>query len=196
MDAEEAPGRLRYVRSPAVRLTGIVPTVAAVTFQDVPTASVKTTLPLGRVPDRLSPQGAIDVVQVRDVKTTGRYLVAEGTGDPRGASAKSGGWRRDRRVVDVGEAQWMVTPQERAAQQVRITDIAPEVEGGACAAPLGGSLVEVLSQGATDVIPLSSRRPTRGTAAGGTACTTKWAAARPRRCSAAPTANPSSSPRS
>ncbi|MDN3297965.1 hypothetical protein QWM81_28810 [Streptomyces ficellus] len=153
--AEEAPGRLRYLTSPTAWLVGILLTVATVTFQDLLAASVKTILPLDRVPDRLSPQNAIDVVEVRDVKDTGWYVVRDDAGGQLLKALHSDtSWRQGRRVVDVRDAEWMITLQGRAAQQVRITDIVPELEGGSCKAPLGGSLVHFPSQGVTGVIPL------------------------------------------
>lgn len=152
---EEPPGRMRYLTSPTAWLVGIVLTVVTVTFQDVLTASVKTVLPLDRVPDRLSPQNAIDVVEVRDVKDTGFYVARDDPdGRLRDALADGASWRQGRRVVDAGNADWMITLQGRAAQQVRITDIVPELEGGSCAKPLGGDLVHIPAQGVADVIPL------------------------------------------
>ncbi|KPC80313.1 hypothetical protein [Streptomyces sp. NRRL S-4] len=152
--AEETPGRMRYLRSPATWLVGILLAVVTVTFQDVLAASVKTILPLDRVPDRLSPQDAIDVVEVRDVKEHGYYAVRD---DPDGkilTQLTQSAWRQDPSFVDVGDAYWMITLQGRAAQQVRITDIVPELVGSPCKANLGGNLVQALSQGVMDVIPL------------------------------------------
>ncbi|MFE8911406.1 hypothetical protein [Streptomyces globisporus] len=158
---EGATGRLRFVQSPTTWLLGILLAVVTVTFQDVLTASVKTILPLDRVPDRLSPQNAIDVVEVKDVKDIGYYVVREEEGSGSAADRKileeisSGGpWREGRKAVDAGNAEWMITVQGRAAQQVRITDIVPVLEGGRCAKPLGGSLAHFPSQGVMDVIPL------------------------------------------
>ncbi|MDQ0986737.1 hypothetical protein [Streptomyces sp. V2I9] len=154
----EARGRLWFVTSPATWLLGILLAVVTVTFQDVLTASVKAILPLDRVPDRLSPQNAIDVVEVKDVKDIGYYVVRDGGGAEDGklrADIASGGpWREGRKVVDAGDAHWMITVQGRASQQVRITDIVPVVEGGKCGKPLGGSLAHFPSQGVMDVIPL------------------------------------------
>ncbi|MGW8887767.1 hypothetical protein [Streptomyces sp. NPDC055749] len=134
---------------------GIVLTVVTLTFQDVLAASVQTILPLDRVPDRLSPQNAIDVVEIKDVKETGLYVVRDDVdGRFRKSLSYDTSWRQGRRVVDVRDANWMIALQGRAAQQVRITDIVPELEGGSCEAPLGGSLVQVPSQGGADVIPL------------------------------------------
>jgi hypothetical protein len=129
--------------------------VATVTFQDVLTGTVKAILPLDDLPDRLSSRNAIEVVEVRNVKKTGDYLV-RGDKDGRFAEVlRSGGdWGHRADVVDVGRAEWMVTLRGRAAQQVRITDIVPEVEGGACSSPLTGSLVHYPSQGEESVIPL------------------------------------------
>ncbi|MFD4024884.1 hypothetical protein ACFWRV_15410 [Streptomyces sp. NPDC058576] len=154
-EQEEATGRLRYLRSPTAWLLGIVLAVVTVTFQDVLAASVKTVLPLDRVPDRLSPQNAIDVVDVKDVKDTGFYVLRDRVG-PGFLDELSAGtpWGQNHDVVDAGESDWMITVQGRAAQQVRITDIVPELVGGSCAAPLGGSLVSLPSQGVMDVIPL------------------------------------------
>ncbi|MGW8488385.1 hypothetical protein [Streptomyces sp. NPDC055886] len=155
-EEEAATGRLRFVKSPTTWLLGIVLAVVTVTFQDVLTATVKTILPLDRVPDRLSPQNAVDVVEVKDVKDIGYYLVrdAGGDGEILEEISSGGSWREGRKVVDAGNAEWMITVQGRAAQQVRITDIVPVVEGGACEKPLGGSLAHFPSQGVTDVIPL------------------------------------------
>ncbi|MFF8551631.1 hypothetical protein ACF058_02115 [Streptomyces sp. NPDC015501] len=154
----EAGGRLRFVKSPTTWLLGILLAVATVTFQDVLTATVKAVLPLDRVPDRLSPQNAIDVVDVKDVKDIGYYVVRDGGGAGDGRlleEISSGGpWREGRTVVDAGESDWMITVQGRASQQVRITDIVPVLEGGACEKPLGGSLAHFPSQGVSDVIPL------------------------------------------
>lgn len=153
--AEPVPDRLRYLRSPATWLTGIVLTVAAVTFQDVLTQTVNAVLPLDRVPDRLSPQDAIEVVEVRNVKDTGTYLVRPGKESGFPEKLKSGEVMTEGSdVVDVGRSEWMITLQGRAAQQVRITDIVPEVKGGACAPPLGGSLIDAPGQGAEEVVPL------------------------------------------
>ncbi|MGW9427873.1 hypothetical protein ACWHA1_07965 [Streptomyces decoyicus] len=152
---EEAPDRLRLLRSPATWLAGILLTVATVTFQDVLTGAVKAILPLDRLPDRISPQNAIDVVEVKDVKDTGTYLVRGDAGKHFGTVLNSGAeWRHKADIIDVGKAEWMITLQGRAAQQVRITDIVPELEGGKCASPPGGSLVVAPGQGVTDVIPL------------------------------------------
>ncbi|MGP3947884.1 hypothetical protein [Streptomyces sp. 7N604] len=125
------------------------------TFQDVLTGTVKTILPLDSLPDRLSPRNAIEVVEVSDVKGHGAYLVR---GDEEGRLAalmKAGdsSWQ-EVDTVDVGDSKWMVTLRGRAAQQVRITDIVPELEGGRCSSPLTGSLVLYPSQGVDDVIPL------------------------------------------
>ncbi|MFF5566891.1 hypothetical protein ACFY7Z_28130 [Streptomyces sp. NPDC012623] len=158
--ASSEPGggsRLRYLKSPATWLAGILLAVATVTFQDTLSGAVKAILPLDRLPDRLSPQNAIDVVEVSDVKGTGLYLVR---GDVDGALLDAFGSgertrRRDADFVDVGQAEWMVTLQGRAAQQVRITDIVPEVEGGTCAAPLAGNLVSSPGQGVSGVISLT-----------------------------------------
>ncbi|MFF2860122.1 hypothetical protein ACFVSX_09540 [Streptomyces rubiginosohelvolus] len=154
-------GRLRFVQSPTTWLLGILLAVVTVTFQDVLTATVKTILPLDRVPDRLSPQNAIDVVEVKDVKDIGYYVVLDAEGAGSAADRKlieeisSGGpWREGRKAVDAGNAEWMITVQGRAAQQIRITDIVPVLEGGRCEKPLGGSLAHFPSQGVTDVIPL------------------------------------------
>jgi hypothetical protein len=147
--------RLRYLRSPATWLAGILLTVAAVTFQDVLTGTLKAILPFDDLPDRLSPQNAIEVVEVSDVKDTGDYLVR---GDKDGRFAKvlrsGGAWNQRADVTDVGRAEWMVTLRGHAAQQVRITDIVPELEGGSCSPPLTGSLIDYPSQGEDDVIPL------------------------------------------
>ncbi|MBM7437387.1 hypothetical protein [Streptomyces sp. HB132] len=152
--AEGAPGRMRYLRSPATWLVGILLAVVTVTFQDVLAASVKTILPLDRVPDRLSPQNAIDVVEVRDVKDFGYYLVRDGADGELLEELSSADWWQNRKAVDVEDAYWMITLQGRAAQQVRITDTVPELEGGSCKASLGGSLINAPSQGVMDVIPL------------------------------------------
>jgi hypothetical protein len=153
--AQEATrDRLRYLRSPATWLAGILLTVATVTFQDVLIGTVKTVLALDSLPDRLSPRNAIEVVEVSDVKGFGAYLVR---GDEEGRLAavmKSGGSWGEMNRVDVGRSEWMVTLRGRAAQQVRITDIVPEVEGGRCSSPLTGSLVLDPSQGVEDIIPL------------------------------------------
>ncbi|MFE2056365.1 MULTISPECIES: hypothetical protein [unclassified Streptomyces] len=152
--ADAPPGRLRHLRSPATWLVGILLAVVTVTFQDVLTASVRTMLPLDRVPDRLSPQGAIDVVEVRNVKEFGFYLARGDTdGKLRERLSSDSPWQEGN-FVDVGTADWMISLQGRAAQQVRITDIVPELEGGSCGAALGGSLVHAPSQGVMDVIPL------------------------------------------
>ncbi|WP_299528275.1 hypothetical protein [uncultured Streptomyces sp.] len=155
-EEEAAPGRLRWLKSPAAWLLTIVLTVAAVTFQDVLTASVKTILPLDRVPDRLSPQGAIEVVEVKNVKYFGYYLVRGGAdAEFRRSLPLTEEWREDPRTVDVETSEWVITLQGRASQQVRITDIVPEIEGGSCKAALtGDSLVHAPSAGAQDVIPL------------------------------------------
>ncbi|MEU3131706.1 hypothetical protein ABZ691_02655 [Streptomyces sp. NPDC006854] len=160
-ESARTTGRLRFVTSPTTWLLGILLAVVTVTFQDVLTASVKTILPLDRVPDRLSPQNAIDVVEVRDVKDFGYYVVpdagrAEARGDGKILEEMATGdaWREGRKVVDAGAADWMITVQGRASQQVRITDIVPVLEGGRCEEPLGGSLAHFPSQGVTDVIPL------------------------------------------
>ncbi|MFI0149548.1 hypothetical protein [Streptomyces lydicus] len=151
----DPPDRLRHLKKPAAWLAGIVLAVAAVTFQDVLGGTVKAILPLDRLPDRLSPQDAIDVVEVKDVKDTGRYVVRGGAGKGFGETLRSGdAWRHKADVVDAGESEWMVTLQGRAAQQVRITDIVPQLVGGKCAPPLRGDLVLAPGQGVTDVIPL------------------------------------------
>ncbi|WP_260635814.1 hypothetical protein [Streptomyces angustmyceticus] len=119
------------------------------------TGAVKAILPLDRLPDQISPQNAIDVVEVRDVKTNGRYLVR---GDTNGhfATVLNAGkeWRHRADIIDVNDAEWMITLQGRAAQQVRITDIVPQLEGGKCSSPPGGDLVDAPGQGVTDVVPL------------------------------------------
>ncbi|MFD5199398.1 hypothetical protein ACFWM7_04350 [Streptomyces sp. NPDC058375] len=160
-EEEAATGRLRFVKSPTTWLLGILLAVVTVTFQDVLTASVKTILPLDRVPDRLSPQNAIDVVEVKDVKDIGYYVVrdAEGAGSATDRKiieeiSSGGPWREGRKAVDAGNAEWMITVQGRASQQVRITDIVPVLEGGKCEKPLSGSLAHFPSQGVMDVIPL------------------------------------------
>ncbi|MEU3054676.1 hypothetical protein [Streptomyces griseus] len=155
-EAEEgATGRLRFLKSPTAWLLGILLAVVTMTFQDVLAASVKAILPLDRVPDRLSPQNAIDVVEVRDVKDIGYYVVRDaGDGNILEQISSGGPWREGRKVVDAGNADWMITVQGRAAQQVRITDIVPVLEGGRCEKPLGGSLAHFPSQGVMDVIPL------------------------------------------
>ncbi|UUN28505.1 hypothetical protein [Streptomyces sp. FIT100] len=151
----DGPDRLRYLRSPATWLAGILLAVATVTFQDVLTGAVKAILPLDRLPDRLSPQNAIDVVEVRNVKKTGLFLV-RGDVDGRVLDAVGSGepGRHEESVVDVDDARWMVTLQGRASQQVRITDIVPEVEGGTCSSPLTGNLVNAPSQGVQRAIAL------------------------------------------
>jgi hypothetical protein len=150
-----ARDRLRYLRSPVTWLAGILLAVATVTFQDVLTGTVKAILPLDSIPDRLSPQDAIEVVEVENTKDFGTYLVR---GDKDGRFAKSfdfdGPWRAKADIVDVGLSEWMISLRGRAAQQVRITDIVPELEGGRCSAPLSGSLALDPSQGEADVIPL------------------------------------------
>ncbi|MFJ5862912.1 hypothetical protein ACIQEY_00635 [Streptomyces parvus] len=160
-ESEGTTGRMRFVTSPTTWLLGILLAVVTVTFQDVLTASVKAILPLDRVPDRLSPQNAIDVVEVKDVKDIGYYVVRDAEGAGSAADRKlieeisSGGpWRDGRKAVDAGNAEWMITVQGRASQQVRITDIVPVLEGGRCEKPLGGSLAHFPSQGVMDVIPL------------------------------------------
>ncbi|MEV7912136.1 hypothetical protein [Streptomyces griseus] len=160
-EEEGTTGRLRLLKSPTTWLLGILLAVVTMTFQDVLAASVKAILPLDRVPDRLSPQNAIDVVEVRDVKDIGYYVVRDagdrdGDGDGKILEQISSGgpWREGREVVDAGNADWMITVQGRAAQQVRITDIVPVLEGGRCEKPLGGSLAHFPSQGVMDVIPL------------------------------------------
>ncbi|MEU4921705.1 hypothetical protein AB0G29_20410 [Streptomyces parvus] len=158
-EGQGTTGRMRFVTSPTTWLLGILLAVVTVTFQDVLTASVKAILPLDRVPDRLSPQNAIDVVEVRDVKDFGYYVVrdadgAGGDGKILEEISSGGPWREGRKVVDAGSADWMITVQGRASQQVRITDIVPVLEGGRCEKPLGGSLANFPSQGVMDVIPL------------------------------------------
>lgn len=147
--------RLTYLRSPATWLAGILLAVATVTFQDVLTGTVKATLPIDGLPDRLSPQDAVTVVEVRNVKEYGDYLV-RGDKDGRLTEALDSGasWRDETDAVDVGRAEWMVTLQGHATQQVRITDIVPELVGGKCSSPPTGSLVHSPSQGSTEVIPL------------------------------------------
>ncbi|MFI9030237.1 hypothetical protein [Streptomyces sp. NPDC053560] len=153
---EERPSRLRFLRSPATWLAGILLSVAAVTFQDVLVGAAKSVFSLDRLPDRISPEGAIDVVEVQDVKENGTYVIRGGKGAGAAAATMLGtpDWREKGDVVDVGVSEWMVTLEGRAAQQVRITDIVPEVEGGRCGAPLGGTLVLSPSQGEAHVIPL------------------------------------------
>ncbi|WP_407550123.1 hypothetical protein QOM21_13410 [Streptomyces sp. Pv4-95] len=142
------------MRSPATWLAGILLTVVTVTFQDTLTGAVKAVLPLDRLPDRISPQGAVHVVEVKDVKVSGEYLVRGDRGGRFGKVLYSGQWRQKGDILDVGESEWMVTLEGRAAQQVRITDIVPELEGGKCSPPLGGSLVLSPAQGESKVIPL------------------------------------------
>ncbi|WP_280716601.1 hypothetical protein [Kitasatospora sp. MAP5-34] len=129
--------------------------MASMTFQDVLTNTAKTVLALDSLPDRLSPQNAIEVVEVRDVTETGNFLVRD---DANGRFARvltSGQpWAQKADIVEVGQAEWMVTLRGRATQQVRITDIVPELEGGSCSSPLSGSLVHAPGQGGADVIPL------------------------------------------
>ncbi|GAA2146974.1 hypothetical protein GCM10009760_37310 [Kitasatospora kazusensis] len=161
-EGEETPAtptgaldRLRYLRKPGTWLAGILLTVAGVTFQDVLTSTAKTVLSLDSLPDRLSPQSAVEVVEVRNVKDTGDFLVRDDT-DGRFAAVLDSdqSWWQKAGIVDVGQSAWMVTLRGRATQQVRITDIVPELEGGTCAPPLSGSLVHAPAQGAADVIPL------------------------------------------
>ncbi|MFI0784333.1 hypothetical protein ACH4Q6_01890 [Streptomyces lydicus] len=151
----EHPDRLRHLKRPAAWLAGIVLAVAAVTFQDVLGSTVKAILPLDRLPDRLSPRDAIDVVEVKDVKDSGRYVVRGGAGKGFDKTLRSDfAWQHKADVVDAGESEWMITLQGRAAQQVRITDIVPQLVGGKCTPPLRGDLVLAPGQGVTDVIPL------------------------------------------
>lgn len=151
---EGPPGWRQRLVGPTAWLTGILLTVVTVTFQDVLVSTAKTLLPFDRLPDAVSPQGAIEVVEVRNVKEGGTYVVPGDDGDFVDV-LNSGVLLAERAdVVDVGEAQWMVTLQGRASQQVRITDIVPEVEGGTCGSPLAGSFVYAPTQGSADVIPL------------------------------------------
>jgi hypothetical protein len=164
---EPAPGgggRLRFLRSPTTWLAGVLLAVVSVTFQDVLTSAVKSVLPLDGLPDQLSPHGAVQVVEVRNVKDDGEFLVRGPVPDHFTKTLASGsGWQDDAAVVDVGESEWMITLRGRAAQQVRITDIVPQIVGGSCHAPLGGHLVYAPGQGAVEVIPLDvtidARRP-------------------------------------
>lgn len=147
--------RLRYLRSPATWLAGVLVAVATVTFQDALTSTVKAILPVDSLPDWVSTQDPVEVVEAKNVKENGEYLVRGGRQAHLGRELNSGEWREHQEgVVDVGTAEWMVTLRGAATQQVRITDIVPEVEGGKCSAPLTGSLVYAPSQGETDVIPL------------------------------------------
>jgi hypothetical protein len=156
---EEEPavsrGWLRVLRSPAAWLAGVLLAAAAVTFQDVLTTAAKSVLPLEGLPDALSPHGAVEVVEVRNVKGDGEFLLR---GPKRTHFVKEltsgSAWRDEPGVVDVGTSEWMITLRGRAEQQVRVTDIVPELVGGACRKPLDGPLVYAPSQGAVDVIPL------------------------------------------
>ncbi|HWM39044.1 MAG TPA: hypothetical protein VNS49_18220 [Streptomyces sp.] len=150
-----ARDRLKYLRSPATWLAGILLAVATVTFQDVLTSTVKAVLPLDSIPDQVSPQDAIEVVEVRDAKEYGMYLVRGEKNENLTKALNSGpSWRQQLDTVDVGQAEWIVTLRGHATQQVRITDIVPEVSGGKCASALAGTLVYSPSQGEDDVIPL------------------------------------------
>lgn len=154
---EVAEDRLKYLRSPATWLAGILLAVATVTFQDVLTSTVKAVLPLDGIPDQVSPQDAIEVVEVRDAKEFGMYLVrGEKNENLTKAFSSSAGtsWKQQLDTVDVGDAEWIVTLRGRATQQVRITDIVPEVNGGKCSPALAGTLVYSPSQGEDNVIPL------------------------------------------
>ncbi len=157
--AEETPpepaGRLRFLRSPATWLAGVLLAVVTVTFQDVLTSAVTSVLPLDGLPDQLAPRDAVQVVEVRNVKDYGEFLVRGPVPAHFARTLASGAaWQNRGDVVDVGESQWMITLRGRAEQQVRVTDIVPEIVGGSCAAPLGGHLVYAPGQGAEDVIPL------------------------------------------
>ncbi len=92
--ATEDPGRLRHLRSPAAWLAGILLTVVTVTFQDTLTGAVKAVLPLDRLPDRISPQGAVHVVEVKDVKVSGEYLVRGDRGGRFGKVLSGEQWRQ------------------------------------------------------------------------------------------------------
>lgn len=157
-DAAETAGtkdRWRFLRAPATWLATVLVAAAAVTFQDVLVGTAKTVLPVEALPDALSPEDAVEVVETKDVKEYGEYLVRDGSRAQLGRELTSGGWFEERRgVVDVGRSEWMVTLRGQASQQVRITDIVPELVGGGCAAPLGGRLVYAPSQGGSEVIPL------------------------------------------
>ncbi|MFD7923442.1 hypothetical protein ACFV3R_30030 [Streptomyces sp. NPDC059740] len=137
-------------------LATIVLGVATVTFQDALTTAVKAVLPLDGLHDSLSPQDALQTVEVRDVKDNGRYLYRgrDGAGFLKGLNAASLVDRTD--LMDVGDAAWLVTLRGNATQQVRVTDIVPVVEGGGCDAPTGGSLVYSPSQGGEDVLALDA----------------------------------------
>jgi hypothetical protein len=151
----ESAGRLRFLRSPMTWLAGVLVAVVTVTFQDVLTSAVTSVLPLDGLPDKLSPHAAVEVVEVRNVKNTGEFLVRGPVPAHFTTTLSSGdAWYHRPNVVDVGESEWMITLRGRAEQQVRITDVVPQIVGGSCHAPLGGSLVYAPGQGAVDVIPL------------------------------------------
>lgn len=156
-EAQETAGkdRWRLLRAPVAWLVTVVVAAAALTFQDVLVSTAKTVLPVEALPDALSPRDAVEVVEARDVKQHGEYLVRGGSGAELRTALNSGEWREETEgVVDVNRSEYMVTLRGQASQQVRITDIVPEVEGGECSAPLGGRLVYAPSQGGDEVIPL------------------------------------------
>lgn len=159
--AEDETGRGGggLLRTPATWIVGIVAATAAVTFQDVLSATLNAVLPLDRVADQVAPQDAIDVVSVRDVRAYGTSLIrppAPDEAEVLAALGSSTGWGEQLGVVDVGQSQWLITLEGRGSQQVRITDIVPRIEGGACSDPLDGSVVEANSEGGEDVVGLHS----------------------------------------
>ncbi|UED84099.1 hypothetical protein [Streptomyces profundus] len=155
---EEAPNgsRLgRLWRSPAGWIVGVLLVVATTTFQDVLGATIGAILPLDRVPDRVSPAEAIDVITVRPVREAGTWLVRDANATEIDGALADGSWTDALDLVDVGAGQWVVTIEGRAQQRVRITDIVPELVGGGCAEPLSGPLVLTQGEGGGPVIQLT-----------------------------------------
>ncbi|WP_345699480.1 hypothetical protein [Kitasatospora terrestris] len=137
-------------------VAGVVLAAAAVTFQDTLVDTAKTVLSLDSLPDRISPQNAIQVVEVRNVRDLGEFLSRHDPDGQLAASFRTGAVQRSADVVDVGRSEWMITLRGRASQQVRITDIVPEFEAEGCTAPLPGSLIVAHPQGGEDVITLDT----------------------------------------
>ncbi|KAB8170921.1 hypothetical protein FH609_001660 [Streptomyces sp. 3MP-14] len=152
---EPEPSRLRrLLNSPLNWLLAVVLVVATTTFQDVLGSTLGALLPLDRVPDRVAAGEAIDVVTVRSEREIGTWMARDATVSEIDAALEDPNWPRELDLIDVGWGSWIITLEGRAQQQVRITDIVPELENGRCGEPLTGPLLLTAPEGGGPVVQL------------------------------------------
>ncbi|WP_106582776.1 hypothetical protein [Murinocardiopsis flavida] len=141
----------------------IVLGVAAASLQDVLSQTLNSVVPLDRIAGKAATDNAIDIVSVEHtpLDEEGRSLVVPGAPDPALTERRiydlepGGSTAGIRAPVSAGSTAWQVVLEGRAQQQVRITDIVPVIEEGACSAPLKGTLVQFFPGGDAGVIPLN-----------------------------------------